>query len=103
MHRMPGALERELADLTALTDHASTGAHDAYARLRGPLWATLHQLGFDGGEVLVLGDGAPTLLAMPGGRERAVDFLAARRCHLAYPDPRRPRPAPPATRAATTW
>ncbi|GAA2725796.1 hypothetical protein [Cellulomonas aerilata] len=78
MHRMPGALERELADLAALTDHASTGAHDAYARLRGPLWATLHTLGFDGGEVLVLGDGAPTLLGMPGGQERSVDFVAAR-------------------------
>jgi hypothetical protein len=87
MHRMPGALERELADLTAMTDHASTGAHDAYARLRGPLWATLHELGFDGGEVLVLGDGAPTLLAMPGGRERAVDFLAARMVPLGAPAP----------------
>ncbi len=87
MHRMPGALERELADLTAMTDHASTGAHDAYTRLRGPLWATLRQLGFDGGEVLVVGDGAPTLLGMPESQGRAVDFLAARMVPLGGPAP----------------
>ncbi|WNB86434.1 hypothetical protein [Cellulomonas sp. ATA003] len=96
---MPGALERELADLTALTDHASTGAHDAYAQLRGPLWATLHELGFDGGDVLVLGDGAPTLLAMPGGPERAVDFLAARMVPLNVPEPD-PVPLGPTREAA---
>ncbi len=90
MHRMPGALERELADLTAMTDHASTGAHDAYARLRGPLWATLHEAwppSTTAVMVLVLGDGAPTLLAMPGERERAVDFLAARMVPLGAPSP----------------
>ncbi len=84
MHRIPGALEREVADLAALADHVATSAHDTYTQLRGPLWATLHALGFDGGDVLVQGDGAQTLLALPGGPQRTVDFIAARMVPLRH-------------------
>lgn len=76
MYRMPGALEREAADIAALADHAETSSHDAYRQIRVPLWSALHALGFTGGDVLIQGDGAHTLIGSPDGPIVSIDFLA---------------------------
>ncbi|ACZ31365.1 hypothetical protein Xcel_2349 [Xylanimonas cellulosilytica DSM 15894] len=74
----PDAAMHRTADLTALADHMSNSAHESYRLLRGPLWQALRTLGFTGGDVLVQGDGAPTMLNLPDAPERAIDFITAR-------------------------
>lgn len=94
MHRHPGALEREVADIAALADHVAHPATDAYRGLRGPLWHTLRALGFRGGDVLVQGDGARTLLAMREHPDTTIDFVSARLTNLHQARPfEPPRPA----------
>ena len=73
----PDAETHRTADLLALADHMSTSAHESYRLLRGPLWQALRTLGFDGGNVLVQGDGAPTLLNLPDAAEHPIDFITA--------------------------
>lgn len=78
MHRQPGVLERETADMTAMSDHLRTDPSHAYTAIRTALWPALHRLGFDGGNVLVQGDGAHTLLGQPAASPHHQDFLTAR-------------------------
>lgn len=78
MHRLPGVLERETADMTAMSDHQRTDPSHAYTAIRTALWPALHHLGFDGGNVLIQGDGARTLLGQPAPTAHHQDFLTAR-------------------------
>ncbi|QAY68655.1 hypothetical protein [Xylanimonas protaetiae] len=73
----PDADMHRQADVTALADHMGTSAHDNYKALRTPLWQALRALGFDGGDVLVQGDGAPTLLNLPTAVDHPIDFITA--------------------------
>lgn len=73
----PDAEMHRTADLAALADHMSTSAHENFRLLRSPLWQALRTLGFDGGNVLVQGDGAPTLLNLPDAPEKPIDFITA--------------------------
>ncbi|QAY68800.1 hypothetical protein [Xylanimonas protaetiae] len=70
-----------------MADHIRTNPHQAYVAVRNALWPALHRLGFDGGDVLIQGGGAPTLLKMPGAPEIPEDFLAAHLARLDRLDP----------------
>ncbi|QAY63258.1 hypothetical protein ET495_08380 [Xylanimonas allomyrinae] len=73
-----GQYQALIADLTAITDHLQTSAHDAYRSIHGPLWHGLHTLGFTGGHVLAQGDGASTLLLRPDAAEHQQEDYSAR-------------------------
>ncbi|MEU2200577.1 hypothetical protein [Isoptericola sp. NPDC019482] len=92
MHRLPGALERDAADIAALADHVAHPATTAYRALREPLWSTLHALGFDGGHILVQGDGARTLLALPDRPDIPIDFITAHLAPLQHIQAGQPQP-----------
>jgi len=76
---------RLTADHQAIDDAETTSAASALVAMRAELWATIHHLGFDGGKVLVQGDGADALLGRPGHTIPGVSSISAT---VGHPDQR---------------